>query len=309
MKTYTFKPTLLALLGLAIIVLPRPDAQGEAFTYQGRLTQGGTTASGNWDLQFKLYDAPVDGSQIGSTLTIAPVVVNSGLFTATLDFGAGAFDGSGRWIEVGARTNGSAFGYTNLFPRVAVLPAPYAINAGNGVPVGSVMAFMGNTPPSGWLLCNGSELLRTNFAALFAVIGTSSGAGDGSTSFRLPDLRGMFLRGVNGSTTATWADPEADSRINYFFGGASGNNVGSLQFDATRRPDNPFTTSSAGAHTHTFSMRADGGNDQSQPERGSGSSSGTTTTSSSGAHTHTVSGGGDTETRPRNVYVHYIIKF
>ena len=51
--------------------------------------------------------------------------------------------------------------------------------------------------PTGWLKCNGALLSRTTYAALFAVIGTTYGAGDGSTTFALPDLRGEFLRGLD----------------------------------------------------------------------------------------------------------------
>ena len=64
-------------------------------------------------------------------------------------------------------------------------------------PVGSVYTFAGATVPTGWLKCNGALLSRTTYAALFAVIGTTYGAGDGSTTFALPDLRGEFVRGVD----------------------------------------------------------------------------------------------------------------
>lgn len=64
-------------------------------------------------------------------------------------------------------------------------------------PVGSVYTFAGATVPTGWLKCNGALLSRTTYAALFAVIGTTYGAGDGSTTFALPDLRGEFVRGFD----------------------------------------------------------------------------------------------------------------
>ena len=56
------------------------------------------------------------------------------------------------------------------------------------VPTGCVQAFAGNTTPQGWLLCDGSAVSRTDYAALYAVIGTTYGAGDGSTTFNLPNL-------------------------------------------------------------------------------------------------------------------------
>lgn len=67
--------------------------------------------------------------------------------------------------------------------------------AANAVPAGSVFWFARATPPTGFLECNGAALSRTSYATLFSVIGTVFGAGDGSTTFNLPDLRGEFLRG------------------------------------------------------------------------------------------------------------------
>lgn len=67
------------------------------------------------------------------------------------------------------------------------------------LPVGVVQAFAGSTTPAGWLLCDGSAVSRTTYAKLFAVIGTTYGAGDGSTTFNLPDLVDKF---VEGSATA-----------------------------------------------------------------------------------------------------------
>ena len=65
--------------------------------------------------------------------------------------------------------------------------------------VGAVIAFAGSTSPAGWLLCDGSAVSRTDYAALFAVIGTTYGTGDGSTTFNLPNLVDKF---VEGSATA-----------------------------------------------------------------------------------------------------------
>ncbi|RMH12700.1 MAG: tail fiber protein, partial [Gammaproteobacteria bacterium] len=64
-------------------------------------------------------------------------------------------------------------------------------------PPGVVQAFAGSTVPTGWLECNGAAINRTTYADLFAVIGTTYGAGDGVTTFNLPDLRGEFIRGYD----------------------------------------------------------------------------------------------------------------
>lgn len=63
-------------------------------------------------------------------------------------------------------------------------------------PIGTIQAYGGTTAPTGWLLCQGQAVSRTTYADLFAVIGTSFGEGDGTTTFNIPDLRGEFLRGA-----------------------------------------------------------------------------------------------------------------
>jgi microcystin-dependent protein len=73
------------------------------------------------------------------------------------------------------------------------------------VPSGAVMPFAGANAPSGWLLCAGQAVSRTQFGELFATIGTTYGTGDGSTTFTLPDLRGRVVAGVDnmGGTAAS----------------------------------------------------------------------------------------------------------
>lgn len=62
---------------------------------------------------------------------------------------------------------------------------------------GTVLPFAGSAAPTGWLLCDGATVSRTTYAHLFSVIGTTYGAGDGSTTFNLPDTRGEFVRGLD----------------------------------------------------------------------------------------------------------------
>jgi microcystin-dependent protein len=69
--------------------------------------------------------------------------------------------------------------------------------AGVGLPVGMITPFAGSTAPTGWFLCGGQAVSRTTYASLFAVVGTTYGAGDGSTTFNLPDLRGRAVAGVD----------------------------------------------------------------------------------------------------------------
>lgn len=81
------------------------------------------------------------------------------------------------------------------------------------VPVGAILGWSADTAPAGWLLCTGQAVSRTEYPALFAVIDTTYGAGDGGSTFNLPDLRGRFPLGKDnmGGTganrvTATQAD-------------------------------------------------------------------------------------------------------
>jgi microcystin-dependent protein len=64
-----------------------------------------------------------------------------------------------------------------------------------GMPVGAATPFLGNTPPPGFLVCDGQAVSRTTYTELFAVIGTIYGAGDGVLTFNVPDLRNQFIRG------------------------------------------------------------------------------------------------------------------
>ena len=106
------------------------SAQTSTFTYQGRLTDGGTPANGNYDLQFALWDSSSGGAQIGSTQTVNTVAVSAGIFTVTLDFGANAFPGANRFLEIGARLSGAS-SFTQLTPRQPITSTPYAVRSGN----------------------------------------------------------------------------------------------------------------------------------------------------------------------------------
>ena len=68
-------------------------------------------------------------------------------------------------------------------------------------PVGVITAYAGDTAPNGWLLCDGSAVSRTTYANLFSVLGTKCGAGDGSTTFNLPNIKGRSLVGVDPDDT------------------------------------------------------------------------------------------------------------
>lgn len=110
---------------------------GTAFTYQGRLDNNGAPANGSFDFQFSLCDAPVAGTQIGST-TAQTIAVSDGLFTTSLDFGAGVFGGEARYLEIAVQYSGGS-GFTTLTPRQGLAAVPYASFADRVQPIANVV--------------------------------------------------------------------------------------------------------------------------------------------------------------------------
>jgi len=89
-----------------------------------------------------------------------------------------------------------------------------------GTPVGTVLDYAGATEPAGWLFCYGQAISRTTYAALFTVLSTTYGVGDGSTTFNLPDCRGRVVAGQDdmGGTSA--------NRLTGLTGGVNGDTLG-----------------------------------------------------------------------------------
>ncbi|HEX9045881.1 MAG TPA: hypothetical protein VF988_02545, partial [Verrucomicrobiae bacterium] len=131
---------LLLMLG----AVPSARGQGTGFTYQGRLNSGASAVTGLFDLRFAVYDAATNGALQTSLLTNSATPVTNGLFTVTLDFGAGVFTGGNRWLDIGVRTNG-ATSFTVLWPRQAFTAAPYAQFAGSA----TAAAFAAGVPAAG----------------------------------------------------------------------------------------------------------------------------------------------------------------
>ncbi|MCP4132709.1 MAG: hypothetical protein GY754_17215 [bacterium] len=165
-------------------------------------------------------------------------------------------------------------------------------------PTGSITPFAGpkDEVPGEWLICDGRPVSRTEYSALFDVIGTAWGVGDGQDTFNLPDLRGIFLRGVAENSNN---DVDKGSRTSLNRGNA-GNLVGSYQGDAIRNITGQF----------------DGDSNESYTEFYSGAFSGT-----DGGKGNSGDGGGclhnfdaskvvptGSDNRPKNAYVYYLIK-
>ena len=165
---------------------------------------------------------------------------------------------------------------------------------------GVVQLYAGSSAPSGWLICNGQAISRITYVALFAVIGTTYGAGDGLTTFNVPNFVNKTVRGAEtvGST-----------------GGSDTVTLSTENLPAHSHDAGTLATESAGAHRHSLNG-ADGGLDLTYVNPGTRNiPRGTIYTSTTGAHTHTISGstasvGSGSAVTITNPYVmlHYIIK-
>jgi microcystin-dependent protein len=152
-------------------------------------------------------------------------------------------------------------------------------------PIGVVEMYAGTTAPFGYLVCDGSLVLRATYPELFAVCGTAFGFTN-TANFRLPDLRGRFVRMVDGGAGL---DPNAATRTAMNTGGATGNNLGSVQADELK------------SHNHTVKFTPQGANPENFDEAIIGDGNGFP------ANVNATFTGGS-ETRPVNAYLNFIIK-
>jgi len=158
-------------------------------------------------------------------------------------------------------------------------------------PAGLIQAYAGSTTPTGYFLCDGAAYSRATYSALFSAIGTTWGAGNGSTTFNVPDFRGIFLRGVGNHGTLTKAGGSA------FAGGTLGT----------------YANDKLQGHWHSY--RDTGGSGANAGIASNNAISGTLQTASSGAINNPISDGtngtprtGD-ETAPASAAVNFIIKY
>ncbi|MGH7785824.1 MAG: hypothetical protein ACRERC_03100 [Candidatus Binatia bacterium] len=117
------------LLLVATLAATPVRAVDSAFTYQGQLKQQDVPADGPCDLRFELFDAAIDGGQIGAAQTYTDVVLADGLFTLQLNFGGEAFDGNDRWLQIATRCPAGAGAFAMLTPRQPLTATPYALFA------------------------------------------------------------------------------------------------------------------------------------------------------------------------------------
>lgn len=191
-------------------------------------------------------------------------------------------------------------------------------NAAANVPQfesGMIMPYVRSSCPDGWLSADGSAVSRSEYAALFGHISTTYGSGDGSTTFNLPDYRGVFFRGAG--TNGTYST---------FAGGS----VGTYSADSVKNHQHPFSSSSGSAasngdHYHGYSVTFEAVPGAYLPGAtaglwllGSGGVNVGNSNTSAGTHSHNVSvsgttdnqtGGSSTETKPASYSVLYCVKY
>jgi len=170
---------------------------GTNFPYQGRLTDGGAPANGEFDIQVLLFNAAVGGTQQGATDTFNNVSVANGVFTVNLDFGA-QFDSEERWIEIRVRPGASVGAYTTISPRTEATATPYA--QGLRLPVsqtnslsGGLMTFTNtSTGGNGWAFRGIVGAVSGNYPGAFfpPVIVADTNAGNGI--FALSSASGAY---------------------------------------------------------------------------------------------------------------------
>lgn len=163
-------------------------------------------------------------------------------------------------------------------------------SSASGIKAGTVAMFAASTAPAGWLKANGAAVSRTAYAALFLAIGTTYGAGDGATTFNLPDCRGEFLRCLD------------DGR-----GVDAGRAIGSAQAGQNLSHNHGGADGAAGSHSHTVGSGVTVlGNPDSQQGAGAG---GGISSSTAPNHQHSIASDGGSEARPRNLAMLACIKF
>jgi microcystin-dependent protein len=261
-----------------------------------------------------------------------------------------AFDGSERFLELTVINAGEP--PSPILPRLAFQSSPFAFVAERAVraeraeravradsvesgtidmaelvaavknalcPPGSICAYGGTSAPEGWALCDGASVSKTDptYAGLYEVIGTSFGGTPDGDTFNVPDLRGMFLRGMNGDRSDGYKDPNSEARVAVNQGNP-GNQVGSYQSDNTQAHSHQWgyyqTTDLYSWNSSSQPVMALNRNADNQIPGGKGKDDDSM---------DVINGPGgfwtepepprlieipDTETRPNNVYVNYIIK-
>ena len=217
---------LLASVSLfAVMVLSTNTAlaQSSAFTYQGRLTEGTKPADGLYDMQFKLFETPTVGTGIqqGATITNSSVQVTNAVFSVQLEFGAGVFDGSPRFLEISVRSTGSPDPYTVLAPRQPISSTPYAIRSATATNATQLSGL----PASGFIQNGTTPQPGTSFniAGNGTLAGTlSAGVVNAALQYNINGSRVLSTAGFDNLFAGVGAGLSNTSAANSFFGSNAG---------------------------------------------------------------------------------------
>jgi len=168
-----------------------------------------------------------------------------------------------------------------------------------GVNTGIIIPWGDTSPPSGFLECDGSAVSRTTYATLFAVVGTTYGAGDGSTTFNLPDLQDKLVQGR--SPTVNLATDVGSSSVPV---------TGNVSITVA---NTTISTPTMAAHTHGGAANSGGaGPNPDNPDRNLGSPRSIGNAGGGGAHGHTTSSanftGGNISPEQASLVLMYVIK-
>lgn len=173
------------------------------------------------------YESAKDGGYTGTedefntSLANSVTVDGGGVMSMNESFGAAPFtltfteDGENDVSASEITYDNTESGMTAANVQDAITELSTAPKGGASVPVGSVFWLATQTAPEGYLICDGSAVSRTEYADLFAAIGTTFGTGDGSTTFALPNLQAAFIRGAGSQNgySATFGQKQEATQI------------------------------------------------------------------------------------------------
>ena len=238
-----------------------------------------------------IFDPPASAEFVAGTLVVdADVNTPANIQVASVLLGNNVANSKFLTLQP---PNAMAANYSITLPALPASTSPLQIDSSGNItagssgglsPTGSITMYGGAAAPTGWLLCDGTSYLRATYPDLFSAIGVAYGTADG-THFNVPDFRGIFPRGVdNGAGN----DPDSASRIAANPGGNTGDNVGSFQADELA------------SHFHHISPQliSNTAPTTNFPNAGASGKFNLIDTDPTGGN----------ETRPKNLYVNFIIK-